>query len=209
MKRKLGIGMMIAGAVLVLTALSLFLYNRQEEASAAKSVQKLLPVLVERIQENSDAVESTGQPVIPDTLLELLKPEDVEMKQVEIDGYGYVGYLSIPSWNLELPIMGDWDYARLRIAPCRYFGTVRGENLVLMAHNYRWHFGRLSELSLGDSVLFTDMDGVVTRYRVAAKDVLPPDSVEEMTAGAFDLTLFTCTYGGQSRVVVFCEKEES
>ena len=33
-------------------------------------------------------------------------------------------------------------------------------------------------------------------------------AVEEMTAGEYDLTLFTCTYGGQSRVTVRCDREE-
>lgn len=207
MKRKWGIGLMTIGTGLILAALSLFLYNRWEETQAARSVENLLPQVVKQIETNIQNSEQTATPSMPDTPVELLKPEDVEMKQIEIDGYGYIGYLSVPALNLELPIMGDWDYARLRIAPCRYYGTVRGENLVLMAHNYSRHFGRLSELEPGDEVLFTDMDGEITHYQVAARDVLQPGAVEEMTSGTYDLTLFTCTYGGQSRFVIICEKE--
>ena len=55
---------------------------------------------------------------------------------------------------------------------------------------------------------FTDADGNVHCYAVAAVDVLDPTAVEEMTAGEFDLTLFTCTYGGKSRVTVFCDRIE-
>ena len=47
----------------------------------------------------------------------------------------------------------------------------------------------------------------MTEYRVVVLDILSPDAIEEMTAGDFDLTLFTCTYGGQSRVTVYCNKE--
>jgi sortase A len=75
-----------------------------------------------------------------------------------------------------------------------------------MAHNYKSHFGRFTDLELDDTVIFTDVDGIVTCYQVVAKDILSPDSVEEMTAGAFDLTLFTCTYGGKSRVTIYCNK---
>ena len=75
-----------------------------------------------------------------------------------------------------------------------------------MAHNYASHFGGLSELSEGDNVFFTDMDGIVTMYEVVAQDILDPYAVEEMTSGEFDLTLFTCTYGGQSRVTVYCDR---
>ena len=85
-------------------------------------------------------------------------------------------------------------------------GSVRGENLVLMAHNYASHFGGLSKLSEGDSVIFTDMDGIVTTYEVKAQDILSPYAVEEMISGDFDLTLFTCTYGGESRVTVYCDR---
>lgn len=138
--------------------------------------------------------------------VELLTEEDTEMTEVEINGNQYIGYLSIPVLGLELPIMSSWSYPKLNIAPCRYTGSVRGEDLVLMAHNYSSHFGKLSQLDLGDMVEFTDMDGVITRYEVVGKDVLDPAAVEEMTSGDFDLTLFTCTYGGGSRVTVYCNR---
>lgn len=206
MKRKFGVIFMITGAALVLAALSLFVYNRREDARAEQASQDLLPQLVAQIKDHSADLPETTTVIIPGTPVELLKPEEVVMKEVEIDGYGYIGYLSIPSLGLELPVMGDWDYTRLRIAPCRYAGTVLGEDLVIMAHNYSRHFGRLTELVPGDTILLTDMNGVITQYQVVAQDVLPPTAVEEMTAGDCDLTLFTCTYGGQSRITVWCDR---
>ena len=50
------------------------------------------------------------------------------------------------------------------------------------------------------------MDGKVWKYEVAAVDILAPTDVEDMTAGDYDLTLFTCTYGGKSRVTVRCQR---
>lgn len=128
------------------------------------------------------------------------------MTQVVIKQYSYIGYLTIPKLRLELPIMTDWSYEHLKISPCRYSGSVMGDDLVLMAHNYARHFGKLSELSTGDEVYFTDVLGITTRYQVVGRDVLDPYAVGEMTSGEFDLTLFTCTYGGQSRVTVYCDK---
>ena len=119
----------------------------------------------------------------------------------------YVGTLQIPQLGLELPVISDWSYEALKIAPCRYYGSVNSDDLVLMGHNYKVHFGPISRLKSGDAVVFTDMDGVTTYYHVVSRDVLPPDAVEEMTAGDFDLTLFTCTYGGESRVTVYCDKD--
>ena len=77
-----------------------------------------------------------------------------------------------------------------------------------MAHNYDSHFGPISKLEIGDSVIFVDMDGNTITYEVVGKDILAPTAVEEMTSGAFDLTLFTCTYGGASRVTVYCDRTD-
>ena len=65
-----------------------------------------------------------------------------------------------------------------------------------------------SGLKVGDRITVSDMDGAMTDYIVVAMDVLLPTAVEEMTAGEYDLTLFTCTYGGENRVTARCEKAE-
>ncbi len=198
---------MLLGTALIFGALSLFLYNQHEAAEAEVVSVNLLPQLMEVIEENEEAAAEPDTYVQPvGTPIDYLDPSAFEMTEVEIDGYAYIGYLSIPRLELELPIMADWDYPRLQIAPCRYTGSVRGEDLVLMAHNYASHFGGLSKLSEGDSVIFTDMDGIVTMYEVVAQDILDPYAVKEMTSGVFDLTLFTCTYGGKSRVTVYCDR---
>lgn len=198
---------MLLGTALIFGALSLFIYNQHEATEAEMASVNLLPQLMEVIEDNEEAAtepETYAQPV--GTPIDYLDPSAFEMTEVEIDGYAYIGYLSIPKLELELPIMADWDYTGLRISPCRYTGSVRGEDLVIMAHNYASHFGGLSKLSEGDSVIFTDTDGVVTVYEVVAQDILDPYAVEEMTSGDFDLTLFTCTYGGKSRVTVYCDR---
>ena len=61
----------------------------------------------------------------------------------------------------------------------------------------------------GGTTVRADMDGEITRYEVVGEDILNPTDVEEMTAGVFDLTLFTCTYGGEYRVTVYCDKVDS
>lgn len=182
---------MLLGAVLVLAALSLFLSNRREDSTAKRAAEEVLIQMVEQIETSDE----TGYPNL----------YDPTMTETEIDGYAYVGYLSIPSLKLELPVMSEWDYPRLKIAPCRYTGSTKTDDLVICAHNYASHFGVLQNLTLGDKVYFTDIDGVIWAYAVEAVDVLQPTAVEDMTAGEYDLTLFTCTYGGQTRVTVRCE----
>lgn len=198
---------MIMGAALVLAALSLYVKNVHE----ANEAERLAANVVAELMMEIPRPEAMA-PGIPGTVEADLPPEeaeaDGEMAELEVDGYSYIGYLSIPSLNLELPVMSDWDYARLRVAPCLYTGSVQTDDLVIAAHNYARHFGMLTRLTSGDEVLFTGTDGMTVRYETVEVVTMEPTAIEEMTAGEYALTLFTCTYGGKSRVAVRCERAE-
>lgn len=184
---------MILGTILVLGALSLFLYNRYDDLRAEQEAGQKL----EQLEEIIDSGEKEELPLYYS-----------EMKTVDIDGYAYIGYLSIPALGLELPVMSEWDYERLKISPCRYDGSVDTDNLVIAAHNYSRHFGNLGNLEGGEEIYFTDVDGVVTVYYVAEIVGLRAEEVQAMRLGGFDLTLFTCDYSGQTRVTVRCMRKE-
>lgn len=189
MRKKIGILCMLLGALMVAAAASVFVYNLCQSNSAAKTSQTVMPVLRQEITENS----------------KYNNPKD-ETPSFYIDGYDYIGYLTIPSLNLELPVMSGWDYTRLTYAPCRYYGSAENNDLVIAAHNYSSHFGRLWELKIGDEVIFTGMDGTVDNYSVGDIEALPPDAVLDMIESDWDLTLYTCNYAGTQRVTVRCCK---
>lgn len=140
-----------------------------------------------------------------ETLLPRLEPEATltpEMPTMQIDGQDYIGYLEMPTIGLSLPVMSDWSYPQLRTAPCRYRGSAYDDTLVIMAHNYDRHFGRVSGMNIGDPVQFVDAQGNIFKYVVAAHETLERTDVEPMLNSEYDLTLFTCTYGGASRITV-------
>lgn len=123
---------------------------------------------------------------------------------------GYSGILTIPSLDLELPVQDQWSYPALRKTPCRYYGSAADADLVIFAHNYQHHFGKLKQMAKWDEVQFTDIEGRLHRYQVDEVMVVAPDEAEQMTGGEWDLILFTCTYGGENRIAVRCtEKPES
>lgn len=72
------------------------------------------------------------------------------------------------------------------------------------AHNYKSHFGRLSELQAGDIVVFTDINNIEHYYEVVLLETLPKNATKEMITSGFDLSLYTCTPGGSNRVTVRC-----
>lgn len=192
----------IAGALCILGALGFVgsnLHRSTESGREAGAVlEELLPVVY------ANAQEATAMP--PQTLAPETEPTAPvpEMPTQTVNGWDYIGYLSIPSLELTLPIQNQWSYEGFRVAPGRFAGSTYSKDLVLAAHNYPQHFGRIGDLQPGDTVCFTDMDGHVTHYRVAALETLAPEDVEGMLSGEYDLTLFTCTVGGKSRVTVRC-----
>lgn len=205
MPKKMGIVFVILGAVLMMSSLLLFLNNEAIDANAGKeSGEVLTQIKAEEliVPENTVSTESTGE---TEPLGEP-EPIDPTMTVKVINGYGYIGYLTIPKLELELPVMDDWDYDRLNIAPCRHFGSTKTDDLVIAAHNYDTHFGRLKTLEIGDQVSFTDMDGVVSNYQIVRTGTLHPDAVDAVQYSENHLVLYTCTYGGEERVAVFCDR---
>ena len=189
------------GLLLLAAALGLAAFNLCEDSRAAMNASAAAQQLRQELPQEAAA---DGEEV-PDYVL---APE-MEMPTVTVDGQDYIGTLQLPSLELEFPVISRWNDSRLKLAPCRYAGSAYTGDLVIAAHNYSRHFGRLKELTEGDLVRFTDADGNVFTYAVAVREVLPPTAVEEMTAGEWDLTLFTCTLGGRSRVTVRCELVET
>ena len=192
---------MLLGAIMLCGSLGLLLFNQQQQTMAARSVDAVMPRLVTAIHESKRLLEESQPP-------QELPLQQREMVVQEIDGHNYIGFVGIPALALELPVMADWTYPQLKIAPCRFTGSIFTDDLVIMAHNFERHFGRIRDLKPGDTVTFTDMEGQTISYEVVVLDILHPTAVEDMTAGEYDLTLFTCTYGGKSRVTVRCDRME-
>lgn len=211
--------LLIAGLILVAAASVLYLLNERQDELAGKTAG----ILLEQLQLNesfgpemdgpapSFTPEGTSQPAIsvppaeepPSTQPEEPPAQPSAMPVKLVAGYESVGVLRIPALGLELPVLDNWDYDRLKLAPCRYTGTAAGGDLILMGHNYRSHFKPLYQAEPGAAVEFTDVNGVRYSYVVDRIDTIKGSETEKLPAD-YELSLFTCTPGGQSRLVVRC-----
>lgn len=189
-----GMKWMIGGLLLLAAAFLLISYNLWEGQQAGDAAGKVLDELTQAMKQQSEN--------IPD----YLEHPEMEMPTLEVEGNQYIGTLEIPALGLTLPVMSQWSYPKLRIAPCRYAGSAYQEGFVIAAHNYSSHFGNLNQLSSGDRIYFTDVTGNRFSYQVAEVEELNPTALEEMVSEGWDLSLFTCTLSGQARVTVRCEK---
>ena len=195
---------MAAGMLLLAGALSLTSLNLLNEKSAEEQSDQALSALTAVIPHYAlSEIQSEA------TALEEALPEETAatvMQEVKIEDQDYIGILDIPVLALSLPIMENWNYSFLKLSPCRYSGSYLDDSMILAAHNYKRHFGMLRELQSGDSVIFTDVTGAAYAYQVTDVETLAGNATAEMLAGDWDLTLFTCTPGGASRVTVRCKR---
>ncbi len=203
---------MIIGAILVIGAMALFVYNEYTDKVAGDSAQNVVKQLnkshtvtghlaISKEESSSDfefnpEVEVTPTPV-------------PEMAVVTIDEYDYIGTISIPELSIELPVMDMWrdDYDALKISPVRYHGSVYTDDMVIAGHNYRTHFNPLHNASVGMEVIFTDVEGYNYLYEIVEFETIEPTAITDMVEFDADLTLFTCTYGGSARFAVRCERK--
>lgn len=229
-RKKRGTFPIVLGLLLITAALSIAAYNLYDsfraEAIANDVLDDLLP------QMTKEPTPAFLKPNVPDPTEQypdyILNPNmEMPVKAVESPiplaetsggtgggsgggsggGYAmleYIGVLDIPALGMKLPVLGTWSYSNLTITACRYSGSAYQGNMVICGHNYMSLFGRIGRLSIDDTVEFTDMDGNVFTYQVKEVETVIPQAVQVMTTGDWDLTLFTCTAGAQTRIAVRC-----
>ncbi len=197
------------GILLILAALALCCYNIMQDNKAYNESQKVMKELIKLIPEQTTQVSAEKNTENPadDLFAQYQQNSDNADTPVpvSVNGRDYCGYITLPTLELELPVIDNCSYEALEISPCRFSGTASERDLIIAAHNYNSHFGRIADLDYGDDILFTDTCGKVYRYKVDDISVLDGSDSEGMFFGkndSWDITLFTCTLSGRSRVAV-------
>jgi len=190
---KMGKKFILMGFLLIVISLTLFIYNKYEDKNAGIESASVL----DTIKKNLETYDTE------------FMSQSYEMETINIDGYDYIGTITIPSLNIELPVMSEYDYDRLKKSPCRYYGSVYTNDLILCAHSYKTHFKYIGKLESKDLVIFTDVNGINYIYEVVEIEILDPTEVSEMINNEFDLTLYTCTSDSQKRITVRCNRVTS
>ena len=197
---KKGLLFVFIGVLCIITAIVFFIRNSAETRNAYEISERVAGELKTQIaaeKQNSDNTLPTDNP-------------DRKMPAIRIEEKRYIGILEIPKLEIVLPVAEKFSYEALQQTPCIYSGSVYSNDLVIAAHNYDVHFGRLSSLGFDYDVLFTDTEGNRYSFRTVNIETLNPyqytDLVEKQKKNEWDLTLFTCNYSGTQRIVVRCRR---
>ena len=141
-RKQRGLLSITVGLLLIAAALFLASYNLYDELRAEQSARQAVTQLdaylpAEAAPEapsdsarDQEPLVSDERTVIPDYVLY----SNMEMSVETINGIDFIGVLRIPTLELELPVISEWNYPNLKSAPCRYSGSAYLNNLILCGH---------------------------------------------------------------------------
>ena len=129
-------------------------------------------------------------------------------------GYTMLGRLSIPSINLDLPVLDRASEASMKVSVGVLYGVGLNKigNTVIAGHNYRngTFFSNLKKVENGDTIYITDNSGKKVKYKVynvyttTSSDF---DYASRDTAGKREVSLTTCTDDVNARRVIWAKED--
>ena len=192
----------LLGVIFILVAVGLVGFNVYTQMEGEKQRVQVMEKLEKKITEYKNENPKPNETIVD-------KEERTVNDSVIIDGVAYIGYISIPSLDIKLPVSKEWDNGLLNVGACRYKGSTYQDNLVICAHNYFTYFAKIYKLASGDEVVFTDVYDEDIIYEVSNQEVIDGNDIDSMLKNEkdWDLTMFTCTLSGRARQTVRCVRK--
>lgn len=210
-KSKCAVATCIGAFVCMIGALAISLYQYRIERNALLQNQLALENMQQEglaVEKEYASLEIRNAAAKGGESMQLALEEPSEETVVEClfpqDGREYYGIIRIEELDIELPVLSNYSDADMKTTPCVYSGSLTLGDLVIVGHNYSTQFGKLLGIEEGTEISFTAQDGSVSVYQVIGTEELKPSDVKKMVTGAWDMTLFTCTYVGDKRFAVRC-----
>lgn len=213
---------------LVLILISIAIYAEYDRNKSEQVSQEILTDTQTSISENAEDITEEQKDIL--TVVLNNPQEDVTVKELKskknqvpkkqkytLNGYTYstVATISIPKISVDYSIIeGETGSEKeteelLKSSPCKFYGPEPNEvgNFCIVGHNYRNRkfFSKVPNLVKGDTINITDLTGRTITYSVYNNYIVEPDQIEcldQNTNGQKEITLITCTYDSQKRVIV-------
>ena len=128
---------------------------------------------------------------------------DNTMSTLSIDGTDFVGILEMPRCGSALPVCADWG--KPSKYPCHFSGSVYERTMQIGGTTQKGQYDFYREISVGDSVFFTDMEG--NRYTYTVTNIHYAKNADQAALGRedADLKLFIKNVYAFEYVIVFCD----
>ena len=128
---------------------------------------------------------------------------DNTMATLSVDGIDFVGLLEIPCYGSVLPICADWGTPSKY--PCQFYGSIYDRTMQIGGTSQKGQYDFYREISVGDAIYFTDMEG--NRYAYSVTDVRYEKSANQAALQREDasLTLFIKNIYALDYIIIFCD----
>lgn len=199
--------LIVLGVALIVCALAILGRNVLVSREAGSASSDTLVELSSAIEARAESASSSSAAIVWQL--------DREMPTIEIDGLEYIGIISVPSLNIELPVLASWDADALATSACVYSGSYYTDDLVIGGYNYSSQFGALLGAEIGADVYLTNVDGRRIHYLISNRETLRSTAVDDLTDNRqnsespsdWDLTLFTSDLSGSTPTAVRCVRQ--
>ena len=128
---------------------------------------------------------------------------DNTMSTLSMDGIDFVGLLEIPRYGSVLPVCADWGTPAKY--PCQFYGSIYDRTMQIGGTSQKGQYDFYREISVGDAIYFTDMEG--NRYAYSVTDVRYEKSADQAALQRKDasLSLFIKNIYALDYIIIFCD----
>lgn len=189
MKRKMPL-LFILGICLILLSLSIMMFLGIRIHIGNQNSQRIVSQMMDLLPERTQ-----GMPE--------MYPDD-RMPVLSFDSVDYVAMLEIPAFGIALPVADQWDSKNLHSAPCRFWGSVCDNPLIIGGADSTQQFSFCDKIDNGAEITVTDMTGSQFTYTVANVDRAKHAEAQWLRSADWDLTLFCHDIYSMEYIAVRC-----
>lgn len=179
----------IVGVCLLVAAMVHLIVWQQSIRTAEQNLKEYVGVIRELIPEPQGAVPEERR--------------DNIMATLSIDGTDFVGLLEIPKYDSVLPVCDDWG--KPEKYPCRFSGSIYDRTMQIGCTSQKGQYDFYRDISVGDSVFFTDMEG--NRFSYTVTDIRYEKNADRSTLQRKEssLTLFIKNIYAFEYIIIYCD----